>query len=584
METLGNSYTSFLKLKEKKSPKDQPFLYLYQASDLIDKIILNEKKILQTSNNEKEQECIVALLEYQKALVLVAVDEQSSAQSILLNCLKVLTNFSMDPRFAVPFIDINNQLAILWFDWGDHLKAKKFLLKAEESFEEFRKLDEVPYPDFLSKNVETNWNCLDETYTLTCYYLAQIFGALNLKDKSAEYCRKTLERQLDSRNLDKLTWALDSMTLSQYYTDKNAFYLAHHCLSCSEYIINKLKEDFKLCGEISETERLERTYADLNFIWAKFYLIGLKASAERYNLKPKDELDIELNKVNGDEEEVREENNPLGENLFEKLLNAPDFKKNQLKPRLPANFNDVTKNEAQKIFLQGLTCLESAKKFFVIDGFVTDHVLLCQDQSQFYQLLTTFESDPEKKIKLQKKRIDILSLILGSKLSPIHFQAQIRELQYELATCFEIICDLIVEHKLNFENFNEKHNLNSNKVSLFNDYILKAILHYSDFTNSFNLTGVVDSDDLIVIMTAKWRAARLYTRLIPIATLEGELGIIETQQKKLDWLKTSCKMFLEIKEYIKIKGTIEGFENEEILVENMIEIISSTIKEMESST
>jgi hypothetical protein len=124
---------------------------------------------------------------------------------------------------------------------------------------------------------DDKWETLEILHTNTTYYLAQAYGALKLQDKSAEYCRLTLEKQLKRRNLNALTWALDCMTLSQYFTQKNAFRHGYQCLSSSDFMLTKVQ----IPDTVTEEDPLVRTKADVAWIWGKFYLRALEISAER---------------------------------------------------------------------------------------------------------------------------------------------------------------------------------------------------------------------------------------------------------------------------------------------------------------
>ena len=51
----------------------------------------------------------------------------------------------------------------------------------------------------------------------------QAFNNVGDSVKSALYCHSTLSRQLESSTFDRVEWALNSATLSQFYLPKQMF-------------------------------------------------------------------------------------------------------------------------------------------------------------------------------------------------------------------------------------------------------------------------------------------------------------------------------------------------------------------------
>ena len=71
-----------------------------------------------------------------------------------------------------------------------------------------------------------------------------------------------------------------------------------------------------------------------------------------------------------------------------------------------------------------LTQFSPFSSFFyhLLEGFVTDHVFLLQEQSKLYHYLAGFESDSKRKIAMESRRIEIL-LPLLSTLNRTAFEA-----------------------------------------------------------------------------------------------------------------------------------------------------------------
>ena len=122
--------------------------------------------------------------------------------------------------------------------------------------------------------------------------------------------------------------------------------------------------------------------------------------------------------------------------------------------------------------------INSAKSYYVLDGFVTDHVELCQDTSQLYAKLVFFESNIDRKCKMCKRRIDLLSS-LCKEISEEHYLYLIRQLLFELGECYSILLDLKLEQKCN--DLNSKKN--NDKIS---HLIKSGILTFEHFLSTMN--------------------------------------------------------------------------------------------------
>jgi hypothetical protein len=68
--------------------------------------------------------------------------------------------------------------------------------------------------------------------------------------------------------------------------------------------------------------------------------------------------------------------------------------------------------DARTVFLRASSRLEQSKKYYVLDGFVTDHVTLLQENSKLYHYLSSFEKDFKRKTAMEVRRIDLLDPII----------------------------------------------------------------------------------------------------------------------------------------------------------------------------
>lgn len=91
--------------------------------------------------------------------------------------------------------------------------------------------------------------------------------------------------------------------------------------------------------------------------------------------------------------------------------------------------------QARKLFQEGQQWVEESRKFFQLDGHVSEYVETVQDLSQLYRLMSSFARDPDDQAKMHKRRVDMLTE-LADLLSPQHFLLTCRQLRYEAAEAY----------------------------------------------------------------------------------------------------------------------------------------------------
>lgn len=64
---------------------------------------------------------------------------------------------------------------------------------------------------------------IEDTYTLTLFYLAQAYTKLELKDKAAESCGRTLQRQHTTGKYELKEFVTNLIGLAEYYQGNKAF-------------------------------------------------------------------------------------------------------------------------------------------------------------------------------------------------------------------------------------------------------------------------------------------------------------------------------------------------------------------------
>ncbi|KAJ4426196.1 hypothetical protein ANN_27005 [Periplaneta americana] len=272
---LQEKYDKVRKLLDEDSKRDpvtEPYRSKYVASGILTDMKSILVKLLDDVGSEDSNylkyKAMLGVVSLNLGLNSIDTEELSTGEEQLTNCVDSLSEYALKPEIILIMMTALNQLGILWSERADSEKSKEYLERAEKLYEEFTKdpsssasaisfhdLFRTSSPEMPQPDTE---NMLEKLFTLTLYYLAQIYGNLNDHLKSAAYCHTTLRRQLESKDFDPVDWALNSATLSQYFMEKNAFSQARHQLAAASYILDQYEADLNLQEGSDET--LEAKY------------------------------------------------------------------------------------------------------------------------------------------------------------------------------------------------------------------------------------------------------------------------------------------------------------------------------------
>merc|ERR1719198_1151116 len=92
-------------------------------------------------------------------------------------------------------------------------------------------------------------------------------------------------------------------------------------------------------------------------------------------------------------------------------------------------------DDAKTLFRLANTQFKRALEFYVLDGFVTENVLIKQGMSQLYRHLIQLEQSDQRKQMMLNRRIEMLEA-LQKELNPNHYQIRMMEFGAELAEIY----------------------------------------------------------------------------------------------------------------------------------------------------
>ncbi|CAG4949325.1 unnamed protein product [Colias eurytheme] len=468
----------------KNDPENEPYTSKYKAKEILLKMRDALTNTLNTESNldPLKGDAMLGIVLLNIGIIDMETEELTASEKILTEAEELLLPNSSKPEIVTTLINIDNNLGILWSNRDEPEKAKSYLLKSKDFYETFKCSMQMPLP---IENIIHNTNdsitgdimVLEKAYTLTLYYLAQVYGSLKEDLKSAVYCHVTLRRQLQYNDYEPVDWSLNSATLSQFFAERNGFFQSRHHLAAASTILDQyeaklLEDDSNDEVMLAKKEQLKHRSADVARCWAKYCILLMTASktrlmndAERMTEAVTDMSNLQL----------EDNENICGGDI--KNLIFPDLDVTKYENKIGDKFI-LTYQDAREVFLSCQSWLNKAKEYYKLDSLASDYIELIQDSSQSYAYLAFFEEDDERRSKMHKRRIDMLEDLI-KEINPTYYLQYCRQLWYELGEVYSEILNIKLD-KLNKTNEKPTPHL----LKKINMLCEKSIENYDHFLDS----------------------------------------------------------------------------------------------------
>lgn len=353
-----------------------------------------------------------------------------------------------------------NMLGILWAGRGHVQKSFLYLLAAKNLY------------DLDTGKVYADVNELESAYTHNLFYLAQAYGQIGDVMKSSEFCYETLQRQLVGGFTSPrvaLDWAKNCASISDFYKSMNHIKRCVLALASAEAVLRAGMQQQDEGGDQADDDELRNTLAEItasiNVRWVALDVLVLKRSFDR-ETKRRHLLDIGADPVPEEEADDKLDNDHGAaaiatsialarisgtESVLAFSSGCSDQGVVEFFGSLPVSSvpflgtGEVTSFEhARTVFMRASSRLDAAKKHFLLDGYVTDHVNLLQDHSRLYHYLALFEPDYKRKLAMETRRIDMLQPLLKM-LNKAAYEGLHKQLSYELGETYMSLLELKAE-------------------------------------------------------------------------------------------------------------------------------------------
>jgi len=348
-------------------------------------------------------------------------------------------------EFLVYIVELLNQLGVLWSNRSRQLRALSYLsaglalCKACEGGQE---------------------QAVAAAQTLTHFYLAQVYSSLGMADESAKYCLSTLELQLLQcvneaqsgqavRFADAHQWVRNALKLVEFYLDTDNAKDAATCLQASEYMLLHHGAE----PEAEEDEDHKLLLAEIYSTWSRLHVTTLRVAGMRKEGFPVEEVSTALPRPSSMEATLA-------------TLTPAQAEEAGLGMAFVPASSVETFDQARDVFKMGLRACSRARDVFVLDGFVTQHVRLLQRESALYRRLLPFEDARGRRVAMQRRRLALLTPLLGDTLNERAFSDLLQELYFECA-------------EINADAFELKQSKDAGDKAMA--YVLKAVQCYQQF-------------------------------------------------------------------------------------------------------
>ena len=494
-ENLTDDFRQALHLtneESKQDPPQEPYRSLYSARELLLGVRTKLEACPEHLQQLEDYLVLRACVQLQIALNHANTEELGEGETSFETCHRLLEGISSKVKTASVSMQAYNQLGVLWGNRNEQQKALEVLLKSKAVYESHIALPPpITEAEWLLGEEVGEWErekAFEGHHTHTLFYLAQVYGNLKQPKLSAQYCQTTLSRQLETREFDAIEWSLNCATLSQYYLNTDNYIQARHCLASASCVFSEVERESGEEGESREEERVEKLQqveADLSRCWSKYCLVLLRSSRDQQ------------------QEGARRDSGR------QRLFKFDTLEVGGLESEVSSDLVESYEG-AKQVFLCGQRHLNSSKKYYTLENHASEYVRIVQDHSQLFKLVAYFESDSSLQCRMHKRRVDMLSAVLGE-LNPQHYLMVCRQLMFELAETHSEMADIKIVAAADSPS--------PHAVAKVNKLLRAAIQYYQRFVDSFAAAGGVlpdpiEDDFLRPILLAKLHTARLHTKLV----------------------------------------------------------------------
>ncbi len=528
------------------------------------KSLLDSSFINHYKSNKIIYACLNGILNFYLGMFNLNNEDQSICETPFNKAINFFNTLPtlIKMRYINLYQEIFNNLGIIYYNKGEIKKGLQHLGKAEQIYKVFNDLNGYNFTNDFPKFMKTccslneedyngemeffsfyidggiNKNNFEHNYTQTIFYYAQAFTKLGFRKKAIKYCSLILKRQIEFNKFELQDAIVNCVNLSDFYMENQHFAQAEYILISAMSL---------LPDDINKEQKLR---AALQNQLGKYFLERLKFAAMRLK-----------------------ENNFISENdIISNIVNKKIFTINTLNIVWPQIKDIINIEQAKSLFRLANTQFKKALIIYDIENYPLEYIQICQNISQLYKYLITFELDNNRIFAMEERRINILKPILDQ-IDQKDYVMQWQEICLELA---EIFCEIF---ESNYELIRvKKKKINMKEIEEINKSGEKSIYYYKEIIdyiiNEYNKEKEKKLEDFITIITIKSNIGRLYSKLI----------FLKDIKKRIDSLKKSLEIYKELHKLLNdsknVFGPREDIQENILMCEEMIGMIPIKIEKI----
>ena len=515
-------------------------------------------------------------------------------------------------------IDACNQTGILWTRRGQPQRALLVLDMALLLFGKWKGLfggvgdaerDLVTdAEDAVETSTKTDLAAMENLNMHTLFFLAQVHGALGNGAESAKCCHRTLQMQHKTGQYDPVEWARNALSLAEHYMLSGEVEWAEHCLKAAMQIASEAPDPLaevqarrKMAaaeasakavaatvagrpdaeeqtsvanellnqeglGEMTEADKeylfghpLLKVQADVHRTWGKLLSATLEGAAENVvERRARGQPEGKGKTVAAGEKAERKlatSQLPASKKLV--ILTGKFVWKGRICPDIEEVYDFKT---ALGVFRRSRAEFEKSLEFYVLDGYVTDHITVQQEISKLYHHVAAFETSSKRIVAMENRRVALLSA-LADEINPEHYVLKTKELFYECAQASQEIHEAYYESSEVCMQVGERPRPKDMQKS--DEALLRAIGYYEKFLSTMYKDGkhpeYIDKDNLPSVLGAHFAMARLYGHAYG--------GAAQNKQFRVHMLKAALDKHTWLVQFAErnIPGAIEALANDAML-------------------
>eukprot|EP01114_Cavostelium_apophysatum_P020492 TRINITY_DN6884_c0_g1_i1.p1 TRINITY_DN6884_c0_g1~~TRINITY_DN6884_c0_g1_i1.p1 ORF type:complete len:251 (-),score=29.93 TRINITY_DN6884_c0_g1_i1:49-765(-) len=206
-EAIETSYRETIaeanRLSAAEDPERTPFASRYKAIEILDKQQDALQQKLGSGYLSNEQSEMVkdwcGVIDTHVGVLHIETEDLPAGEKRLLRALERLP--LRENQHCLELLQIYNQLGMVFCNRNDSERADELLKKAEQLYHKWKSSDEVKEKEHL----------VEIQFTLTLFYLAQLFRINDRLKESSKYLLLTVARQLKMNQYEPEEWSMNTL-------------------------------------------------------------------------------------------------------------------------------------------------------------------------------------------------------------------------------------------------------------------------------------------------------------------------------------------------------------------------------------